>query len=321
MAIAVQQIYPLAPCPVVLGVLRCLEGAAVIDNLIAPHPAPVLSTGHGLAALGLALLAGDHALYKVGPRLEERGMRALLQPGLTRASLHDSRWGHLLDALCAAKLPKGLSALALTALAGDAIPPPWLPQATTTMALSGASAGASAAEPKSARAPRPASGPSAEGRDALKQGRLRLGGRGAGGLPLRGGGRDGPRRERGATPGALEAELALGREGGRGIGAARQAARRRPGGLGRERPIGRGTLGPRPCALRLALEPWGRQPPALPLWVAQPGRTQEEAPRCWPGHRRLRHVAVEDSAGRVALEARRFVRVHASPLAPPQPAP
>jgi len=28
-------------------------------------------------------------LYKVGQRLEERGMIPLLQPGLTRASLHD----------------------------------------------------------------------------------------------------------------------------------------------------------------------------------------------------------------------------------------
>jgi hypothetical protein len=34
MAIAVQQIYPIAPLPLVLGVLRRLEVATVIDHLI-----------------------------------------------------------------------------------------------------------------------------------------------------------------------------------------------------------------------------------------------------------------------------------------------
>jgi len=50
------------------------------------------------------MLDGDHALYKVGKRLEARGMVALLQPGLTRASLHAYRLGHILEALCAANL-------------------------------------------------------------------------------------------------------------------------------------------------------------------------------------------------------------------------
>ena len=49
----------------------------------------------------LAVLDGDHALYKVGKRLEERGMVALLQPGLTRAAHNDYRLGHILDALFA----------------------------------------------------------------------------------------------------------------------------------------------------------------------------------------------------------------------------
>src|SRR5215831_2252380 len=87
MAIAVQQIDPIAHLPLVLGVLRRLEVAIVIDRLIPPHPAHVLSCGRGVEALVLAILDGDHALYKVGKRLEERGMVALLQPGLTRASL------------------------------------------------------------------------------------------------------------------------------------------------------------------------------------------------------------------------------------------
>src|SRR5438094_9940171 len=134
MAIAVQQIRPVAHLPLVLGVLRRLEVATVIDRLIPPHPAHVLSCGRGVEALVLAILDGDHALYKVGKRLEERGMVALLQPGLTRASRHDDRLGHILDALFAAHLNQVLSAIALKALEASAIPTPWRHQATTTMA-------------------------------------------------------------------------------------------------------------------------------------------------------------------------------------------
>ena len=91
MAIVVQQIRPVAHLPLVLGVLRRLEVASLIDDLIPPHPAHVLSTGRGVEALVLAIMDGDHALSNVGQRLEERGMLELLQPGLTRASLHDYR--------------------------------------------------------------------------------------------------------------------------------------------------------------------------------------------------------------------------------------
>lgn len=91
MAIAVQQIRPLAHLPLILGVLRPLEVASMVDGLIPPHPEPVLSTGCGVEALVLVILDGDHALYKVGQRLEERGMIPLLPPGLTRASLNDYR--------------------------------------------------------------------------------------------------------------------------------------------------------------------------------------------------------------------------------------
>ena len=69
MALTVQQIRPVAHLPLVLGVLRRLEVATVIDSLITPHPAHVLSTGRGVEALVLAILDGDHALYKVGQRL------------------------------------------------------------------------------------------------------------------------------------------------------------------------------------------------------------------------------------------------------------
>src|ERR1700750_1019920 len=89
MVMAVQQIPPIAHVPWVLGVVRRLEVASIIDRLIPPHPAHVLSCGRGVAALVLAMLEGAQALSKGGKRLEERGMVALLQPGLTRASLHD----------------------------------------------------------------------------------------------------------------------------------------------------------------------------------------------------------------------------------------
>jgi len=88
--------------------------------------------------LVLALLDGAHALYKVGQRLDERGMVALLQPGLTRASLHDYRLGHILAALFAAHRNRVLSAIALQALEVYTIPTPGLPQDTTPMALYGA---------------------------------------------------------------------------------------------------------------------------------------------------------------------------------------
>ena len=213
MAMAVQTMYPVAHVPLVLGVLRCLEVATVIDRLIPPHPAHGLSCGRGVEALVLAVLDGHHALYKVGQRLEERGMVALLQPGLTRAALNDYRLGHILDALFAANLNTVFGTIALQALEAYVIPTPWLHQDTTTIALYGAYAD----EPKSPEAPRPAYGHSKDGRDDLKQVLLSLGVSGDGGLPLRVGLRDGHRRDRVETPLAIEEWLALGLDGGRGM--------------------------------------------------------------------------------------------------------
>jgi hypothetical protein len=51
MAIAVQQIHPVAHLPLVLGVLRRLEVATVIDHIIPPHPAHGLSCGRGVEAV------------------------------------------------------------------------------------------------------------------------------------------------------------------------------------------------------------------------------------------------------------------------------
>jgi hypothetical protein len=108
----------------VLGVLWRLEVATGVDRLIPPHPAHGLSCGCGVEALVLAILDGHHALYKVGKRPEERGMLALLQPGLTRAALNDHRLGHILDALSAANLNRVFSVVALKALEAYAIPTP-----------------------------------------------------------------------------------------------------------------------------------------------------------------------------------------------------
>ena len=179
MAITVQQIHPVAHLPLVLGVLRRLEVATVIDRLIPPHPAHGLSCGRGVEALVLAILDGHHALYKVGKRLEERGMVALLQPRLTRAALNDYRLGHILDALFAANLNKVFSAIALKALEVYAIPTPWLHQDTTTIALYGAMK----TNRRPQEAPRPAYGHSKDGRDDLKQVLLSLGVSGDGGCP------------------------------------------------------------------------------------------------------------------------------------------
>jgi transposase len=314
MAIAVQQIRPIAHLPLVLGVLRHLEIATVIDRLVPLHPAHVVSCGRGVEALVLAILDGDHALYKVGTRLEERGMLSLLQPGLTRASLNDYRLGHILDALFAANLNKVFSAVALKALEGYAIPTPWLHQDTTTIALYGAYED----EPKADGAPRPAYGHSKDGRADLKQVLLSLGVSGDGGIPLRVGLRDGNCSDSVETPRAIEECLALGLDGVRGIVADSKAYSRRTLGLCLEHGIGLVTLVPRTCAIRQELEAWGCQHPPLPLLAEKPGRTRDEAPRRWRGQSVRRQVEVEYSDGRVAQEEVRFIVVHSSQLAQQQ---
>jgi transposase len=311
MATTLQQIHPIAHLPLVLGVLRRLEVATVIDRLIPPHPAHGLSCGRGVEALVLAILDGHHALYKVGKRLEERGMVALLQPGLTRAALNDYRLGHILDALFAANLNGVFSAVALKALEVYAIATPWLHQDTTTIALYGAYAD----EPVTPGAPRPAYGHSKDGRGDLKQVLLSLGVSGDGGLPLRLGLRDGNTSDSVETPVAIEECLALGLQGVHGIVADSKAYSRRTLGLCREKGLGLVTLVPRTCAVRQALEAWGAQQPALPLLVEKPGRTKDEACRQWHGQSVIRAVEVEYSDGRVTQEDMRFLVVHSSQLA------
>ena len=127
MAVAMPQSSPVAPWPLVLGVRRKRNGAALSATFCPPHPAHGLSGGQGVEALLLAMLDGPPALSQVGARLEERGMGPLLPPGLTRASLHADRRGQLLEALCAAPLNRVLGTLALHALAVSARSPPWRP--------------------------------------------------------------------------------------------------------------------------------------------------------------------------------------------------
>ena len=124
MAIAIHQISPVAHLPLVLGVVRKLNVAALIDTFCPPHPAHVLACGRGVEALLLAILDGHHALYKVGARLEERGMLPLLQPGLQSASVHDTRLGQILDALFAVNLNQIFGAIALNTLEVYAISTP-----------------------------------------------------------------------------------------------------------------------------------------------------------------------------------------------------
>jgi len=255
MAIAMQQISPVAHLPLVLGVVRKLNVAALIDTFCPPHPAHVLSCGRGVEALLLAILDGHHALSKVGARLEERGMFSLLQPGLTRASLHAYRLGQILDALFAAPLNRVFGAIALNALEVYALSTPWLYQDTTTITLYGAYE----EKPhlgKDPVPPRPASGHSQEGHDDLKQVLLRLG-VSSDGLPLRLEVRNGNTSDSTEIPRALEECVALGLDGVRGIVADSKAYCKRTLGLCLEQRVGLITLVPRTCAVRQEVEAWG----------------------------------------------------------------
>src|SRR5499433_2779115 len=243
-------------------------------------------------------------------------MLPLLQDGLRRASLNDYRLGQILDALFAAQLNRVFGAIALNALEVYALSTPWLHQDTTTITLYGAYE--EEARPiEGLVPPRPAYGHSKDGHDDLKQVLLSLG-VSSDGLPLRVGIRDGNTSDSTETPVAIEECVALGLDGVQGIVADSKAYCKRTLGLCLEQGIGLVTLVPRTCAVRQALEAWGRQQPAWPLLVEKPGRTQHEAARRWHGQSVLRQVEVEYSEGRIAHETLRFVVVHSSQLAQQQ---
>src|SRR5215471_19906849 len=281
MVVAIQQISPVAHLPLVLGIVRKLNVAALIDTFCPPHPAHVLSCGRGVEALLLAILDGHHALYRIGARLEERGMLPLLQPGLKRVSLHDYRLGQILDALFAAHLNRVFGAIALNALAVYALSTPWLHQDTTTITLYGAYEEAVHLG-QGPVPPRPAYGHSKDGRDDLKQVLLSLG-VSSDGLPLRLGVRDGNTSDSTETPIAIEECVALGLDGMRGIVADSKAYCKRTLGLCLEQRVGLITLVPRTCGVRQELEVWGQQHWPLPLLLKKPGRTSQESPRRWHG--------------------------------------
>src|ERR687893_2534344 len=198
--ISIDRVVPVGHLPLVLGVLRKLDVPGLIDALIVPHPEQVVSAGRAAEALVLSILDGHHALYKVGRRLDERGMLALLQAGLEPQSLHDTRLGQSLDALFDANLTQIFSAIALRTLETYQVETPWIHQDTTTIGLYGAYEAAR----ESAQEPRPVHGYSKDGRNDLKQVLLSLGVRGDGGLPLRLGLHDGSASDSVDVPRAIE---------------------------------------------------------------------------------------------------------------------
>src|SRR5262249_15843617 len=155
------------------------------------------------------------------------------------------RLGQILDALFAAQLNRVFGAIALNALEVYALSTPWLHQDTTTITLYGAYEEAvrlvAGLVP-----PRPAYGPSKEGRDGLRQ-VLRSLGVSSDGLPLRVGMRDGNTSDSTETPVAIEECLALGLDGVRGMVADSKAYCKRTLGLCLEKRVGLITLVPRTC--------------------------------------------------------------------------
>jgi transposase len=160
MTVSMHRLAPVAHLPLVLGVLRKLEAAQLIETMIPPHPAHVLSSGRGVEALVVAILDGHHALYKVGRRLDERGMFPWFPSGLEVTSVHDARLGQILDALFATNLNQVFRAVALKTLETYAIATPWLHHDTTTISLYGAYADVGTASD----APRPTYGHNKDGR-------------------------------------------------------------------------------------------------------------------------------------------------------------
>jgi transposase len=311
MAVEMRDIAPVAHLPLVLGVLRKLNVASLVDTIIPPHPEHMLSWGRGVEALVLAILDGHHARYKVGARLDERGMLPLLQPGLTRASVHDTRLGQILDALFAANLNRVFGVVALNTLETYAIATPWIHQDTTTISLYGAYEASAAGT----GAPHPAYGHNKDGRPDLKQVLLSLGGSSDGGLPLRMGLCDGNTSDSVDVRQAIKDSLALGLDGVKGIVADCKAYSQRTLGWCREQQMGLVTLVPRACTIRQEVEAWGQQQRSLLLLVDKPGRRRRDAPRRWYGRSVTRHVEVEYEDGRGALEPLRFVVVYSNQLA------
>jgi transposase len=309
--VSIDRVAPVAHLPLVLGVLRKLDVAGLVDSFIAPHPEQVVSAGRAVEALVLSILDGHHALYKVGRRLDERGMLELLQPGLEPHSLHDTRLGQSLDALFDATLNQVFSAIALRTLETYQVETPWIHQDTTTIGLYGAYEAAR----ESAQEPHPAHGYSKDGRNDLKQVLLSLGVSGDGGLPLRMGLHDGNASDSVDVPRAIEQSVALNLDGLQGLVADSKAYTQRTLGLCLEMGMGLVTLVPRTCSIRQEVEAWGQRQVSLPLLIERPAKCQEDGPRRWYGRSVIREVEVEDEKGHVTLAPLRFIAVYSTQLA------
>ncbi len=106
MAIAIQQISPVAHLPLVLGVVRKLNVAALIETFCPPHPAHVLSCGRGVEALLLAILDGHHALYKsVFKNFVARGELGVRSGDETPTTLPNRSHGSRMDVACTIRSP------------------------------------------------------------------------------------------------------------------------------------------------------------------------------------------------------------------------
>ena len=51
MAVSVSSIRPVAHFPLIVGMLRTLDVASIIDDLLPPNPANMISCGRGVEAL------------------------------------------------------------------------------------------------------------------------------------------------------------------------------------------------------------------------------------------------------------------------------
>lgn len=67
MTVSIRRLAPVAHLPLVLGVLRKLEVARLIDEMIPPNPAHVVSCGRGVEALVLAILRWPPCPVQSGP--------------------------------------------------------------------------------------------------------------------------------------------------------------------------------------------------------------------------------------------------------------
>jgi transposase len=311
MVVTIDRVSRVAHLPLVLGVLRKLDVAGLVDSFIAPHPEQVVSAGRAVEALVLSILDGHHALYKVGRRLDERGMLELLQPGLEPLSLHDTRLGQPLDALFDANLNQVFSPIALRTLETYQVATPWIHQDTTTITLYGAYEAAQ----EGAQEPRPAYGYNKDGRSDLKQVLLSLGVSGDGGLPLRMGLHDGNTSDSVDVPRAIEQSMALHLGGLQGMVADSKAYTQRRLGLCLETGMGLVTLVPRTCSIRQEVEAWGQRQVSLPLLLERPAKRQGDGPRRWYGRSVMREVEVEDEKGHVTLAPIRFIALYATQLA------